>query len=819
MIAERISHYRIISQLGAGGMGEVYLAEDTRLDRKVALKLLPAKFTEDADRVRRFIQEAKAASALNHPNIITIYEIGQEQGAHFIATEFIDGQTLRQRMASEHLSLSAALEVAMQTASALSAAHEAGIIHRDIKPENIMLRRDGYVKVLDFGLAKLIERRPDTHDTNAPTVAQVKTDPGTVMGTVRYMSPEQARGQEVDARTDVFSLGVVLYEVVAGREPFEGTTVADVLAAILKTEPLPLTRLAPGAPSELERIVAKALRKDREERYQTAKDLQLDLKSLKQEMEIAERLKGAQAPALPPPIVEAATNLMTAVRTTSSAEYLVSEIKRHKLGVALALALLVIAAVTAAYFLLAARSSTGAIKAIAVLPFANESGDQNLDYLSDGLSESLIDRLSQLPQLKVIARGSSFKYKGKVMDPQEVAKTLGVEAIITGRVIQRGESLEVRAEMVNARAGTQLWGENYHRQISDLLSVQEGIAKDIVEKLRLKLSGEEQRRLTKRHTDNVEAYQLYLRGRYHWSKLTVEELGKSVDYFQQAIALDPNYAPAYSGLADSYSALGALSALPPAEVKQKAKAAAVKALEREETLAEAHTSLARVKMEQDWDWSGADREYQRAIELNPNYSAAHYYYSINLKLLGLDQDGLGEAKRAQELDPLSLTMNYHLGRYYYWIHQYDQAITQLRKTLDLDRDYWLAHSFLGRAYEKKGMYEQAAAEASQAVKLSERHPDAIAVLGIVYAKAGKRGEALKLLEELEQRSRKSHVSPLYPGLICAGLGEKDQAFMWLEKLYEEHSQLMIYVKADPNWDDLRSDSRFQELLRKVGLTP
>src|SRR5213080_2028711 len=640
----KLGRYEIRAKIGTGGMGEVYLAQDAKLDRKVALKILPTDVATHHDRMHRFEQEAKAASALNHPNIITIFEIEQVDSVNFIATEFIDGQTLRERMRSGPMKLGEVLEVAIQSASALSAAHDAGIVHRDIKPENLMLRRDGIVKVLDFGLAKLTDRPVATSvDTEALTRAQIKTEPGVVMGTAIYMSPEQARGLEVDARTDIFSLGVLIYEMVAGRLPFEGSNQNEIVASIIGDKAVPpLARYTQEVPAELERIVAKAARKNRDERYQTIKDLLLDLRALKQELEFSAKLERSAAPqarvspATTSGAPSSATDQLAASTVeaskaypTSSAEYVITGIKQHKL-VAL-VALVVIAggiAGLAAY--LHARNTEVAIESIAVLPFTNQNRDPDSEYLSDGLTESIINSLTQLPNLKVIARSSVFRYKGKETDPMAAGKELGVRSVLTGRILQRGDSLTISTELLDVRDNKQLWGEQYHEKTSDLLSIQREIAKEITGNLRLKLSGPEQSRLAKHYTENAEAYQLYLKGRFYWNKRTEEGVRKGIEYFQQAIEKDPTYALAYTGIADCYSLetlhidVGSLS---PSEAAPKAKAAAMKALELDDTLAEAHTSLAFIKLNFDWDLAGAEREFKRAIELNPNYSNGHHWYS------------------------------------------------------------------------------------------------------------------------------------------------------------------------------------------------
>ncbi len=600
-IGEKFSHYKIISALGAGGMGEVYLAEDTRLYRKVAFKVLHKNIAADKERLQRFKQEARAASSLNHPNILTIYEFGFEREIHFLATEFIEGETLREAMGGE-LSLTNIFNIAEQIAFALSAAHAAGIVHRDLKPENIMIRRDGIVKVLDFGLAKLIEKKEVSPDTEAETRALVKTNLGVVMGTVAYMSPEQARGKDTDARTDAWSLGVLIYEMLSGKLPFAGETSNDVIASILKSEPPLLSQYVSNIPHDLEKIVSKSLRKNRDERYQNIKDLQIDLKDLRQELEFEAKLERSTAPnknrvetndknrepqtqilkTEPTGTTEAAISTKDEIAHPSlSAEYVAREIKQHKRGFLAALSILILVAVGFGYWFYANRSaSTDArqISSIAVLPFENGSGDANLDYLSDGLSESLIDKLSQLPQLKVIARSSSFKYRGANIDLQDVANKLGVQAIVIGKVVRVDDNLTVRVEMIDASENRQLWSEQYNRKSSDMLAIQQEIAQAASEKLRLKLSGAQEQRLAELNTVNPQAYELLLLGRYYVNAPNVENRTKALEYFKQAIAVDPNYALAYAELSQRYGLQIANSLADPKEVRPKAEAAARKAL-------------------------------------------------------------------------------------------------------------------------------------------------------------------------------------------------------------------------------------------------
>src|SRR5712692_8431786 len=824
----KLGRYEIRSKIGAGGMGEVYLAQDTKLDRKVALKILPAEVAAHPDRMRRFVQEAKAASALNHPNIITIHEIDDTDSGHIIATEFIDGETLRQHIRKAPLKLGDVLDVSAQIASALSAAHAAGIIHRDIKPENVMLRRDGIVKVLDFGLAKLTERMsPDAVDTEAPTRVPIKTETGVVMGTAVYMSPEQARGLQVDARTDIFSLGILIYEMVAGRLPFEGSNSNEILASILNDkEPLPLARFARDVPAELERIVTKALRKRRDERYQTTKDLLLDLKALKQELEFTAKLERS-APRLSPAtssVTQCGTTIdQLAVSTseaskfhpTPSAEYLITRLQRHKLAAAVVL-VAIAAAIAGLAAYLHARNTEVAIDSIAVLPFVNQNRDPDTEYLSDGLTESIINSLTQLPSLRVSPRSSVFQYKGKDTDPIKIGHDLGVRAVLTGRMLQRGDNLMVSAELLDVRDNKQLWGEQYNRKLADALAVQQEISREISERLRTKLTGEEQKQLTRRETTNAEAYQFYLKGRYYWNKRTADNIRKAIEQFQQAADKDPNYALAYVGLADSYSLLEFYAGTPASETSPKAKAFAERALQLDNSLAEAHTSLGYA-YEELWQWEKAEEEFKRALKLNPNYPTAHHWHGNVLLDTGRFDEALIEAKRAQELDPLSLAISQNVSQTYLARGDVNSAIVAARKIIELDPRYPRGHMYLGFAYLKQGNYADANAELRKAVDLPERDRSVPGALGYGYAVSGRRVEALAILKELEEKYGRHEAVGQDLAAVYAGLGDKDQAFAWLEKDFQARSGLLPRVRWYVPYESLRSDPRYTDLLRRMGL--
>jgi serine/threonine protein kinase/Tfp pilus assembly protein PilF len=831
----QFGRYEIRSVLGVGGMGEVYLAFDPTLRRQVALKLLPAEFTENKVRLSRFEREAYAASSLNHPNILTIYEIGHQDGHHFIATEYIDGKSLRQQM-DHRLELREVLDIASQIADALSTAHEAAIVHRDIKPENVIVRRDGYVKVLDFGLAKLADDTasdPEEVNTEAPTrTALFQTDPGVVMGTVNYMSPEQARGLEVDPRSDIWSLGVVLYEMVAGKLPFEGPTTTDVLAMILHREPASLLLDQSSLPAELERIVEKALVKERDARYQNAKDLSLDLKRLKQRLELAAELErnikpeeetrrvSTVGPGTTPITSAGTSDGSNATQTSeatfpaiSSAEYLVGGIQRHKLATLAVATLVLVSLAAVAYFAFFSKRSQ-AISSVAVLPFANQSGDPNMDYLSDGLSESIINNLSQLRGLKVISRGSSFKYKGKEIDPEQVARDLGVQAIVTGRVIQRGDQLQVSAELVNVSDKTQMWGEQFNRKMVDALAVQTEISKQIAEKLKLRLTNAEQQQLIRDAEVNPQAYELLLKGRFEQGKGSVEGNKKAEEYFNQAIAIDEKYAVAYADLALSYVFMVGTGSLDPKEGTPKAEAAVKKALELDEGLAEAHQSLALIKSNA-WDWVGAEQAVRRAIELNPNLAIAHSVYSYLLSCMGRHEQAIAEARRARELDPLALNQTAGLGYALYLGRQYDQAVEQLKKTFEIDKTYAFSHAILAYTYNAMGRHNEAIAEYEAHIRLAGDNASDQCYLGYSLAKAGRRNEAEAILKKLETSTK--YVSPAELAVLYLGLGDKEKALSALERAYAAHDLQMGFLGVDPHYDPLRSEPRLQELIRKVGL--
>ncbi len=810
-------------------MGEVYLAQDTtELERTVAIKFLPEKVASDPQRMQRFVQEARTVSALNHPNILTIYEFGQAESTRFIATEFVDGETLRDYIKSRRLNLHEVLEITMQVAAALDAAHEAGVVHRDIKPENIMIRRrDRIVKVLDFGLAKPTGKattgEQQAVDAEAGTKVMVHTEPGMVMGTVAYMSPEQSQAsQSVNHRTDIWSLGVVLYEMVTGRLPFEGKDIHRQIIAIQENNPPPLSQFAEGVPERLEEIIQKALTKNADERYQTAKDFLIDLKRLKQKLEINAEIERTAQPELKSATADsnsqtAPTAQISTARTASSAEYVATEIKQHKLGFVVALLVLTLAAIGLGYWFFANRTSnTTQIESIAVLPFQNVNGDPNTEYLSDGMTETLINSLSQLPNMKVIARSSAFRYKGKDMDLAQIAGELNVQAIINGRVVQRGDTLDINVDLVDAQNNTQIWGRRFTRKATDIFVVQDEITRQIMDSLRVRLTGAQEERVTKRFTDNEEAYKLYLQGRFHWNKRG-ESLKKAVEYFKQAIEKDPNYALAFAGLAETYALLGEYGVESPKESAPKGKAAALKALEIDDRLAEAYTALAYIKTDYEWDFEAAEKDYLRAIELNPKYATARQWYGEYLTQMGRFDEAAAQIRQAQEFDPLSPVINEQMSWLLMYQGHYDRAIESSRKTLELDPNFLSVYGNIGWAYEEKKMFDEAFAAYQKRRAIAGESQQTIAALEQAYKKDGWKGYLQKNLELEKEKFKQGKVQAGSIAMQYALLGENEEAFKWLERSYENREDTMAWLKVDPAWSNLRSDPRFIDLVRRVGL--
>jgi TolB-like protein/Tfp pilus assembly protein PilF len=768
----RLGPYEILSPLGAGGMGEVYRARDSRLERDVAIKILPERLAHDPQALARFQREAKAVAALSHPNILAIHDFGCDGGITYAVTELLEGETLRSRLGRGALGWRKAVETGIAVADGLSAAHSKGITHRDLKPDNIFLTDDGRVKILDFGLARTAGTSAAEKD-ETPTV----TEEGVILGTVGYMSPEQVRGTPADARSDIFSLGCVLYETVAGRRAFSRPTSAQTMAAILEAQPADLVTTGKQVPAAVENVIAHCLEKNPQERFHSAHDLAL------------------------------------ALRATLGGSTAVKRPARLWAIVAACLVILVLAAMY--WFTIRAKP----IDSLAVMPFVNVGADPNTEYLSDGITENLINNLSQLPKLRVVPRSLVFSYKGKEMDPRKLGQDLHVRAILTGRVVHRGDSLNIQTELVDVGEVSQLWGQQYDRKFTEILAVQEDIAKQVSEKLHLRPSGEEQKRMAKRPTQNTEAYQLYLKGRYYWNRRTADYLKRASEYFQQAIEKDPSYGLGYAGLAESYSLFNFYEVEPPVQSCPKARDAAMKALRIDDNLAEAHSALAWVLMTCDWDWEGGRKEHDRALEINPNYANARLQYGNYYEAMGKLDDALTQRRRALEAEPLYLIASVVLGRNLYEARRYDEALEQLRKTLDMDPSFVEAHLNLGWVYEQKGMSREGIAEFQRTFELGGDHPRFVSSLGHAYAISGQKKLAQESLDRLSQQSKQRYVAQYEFAAIYAGLGEQDHALKHLSAADTDRCWGTIFVKVDPRFDAIRGDPRYRDLLRRMHLTP
>ncbi|MFN2386377.1 MAG: protein kinase [Thermoanaerobaculia bacterium] len=784
----RLGYYEVLAPIGAGGMGEVYQARDTRLGRQVAIKVLPAGFTGDEDRLRRFEQEARSASSINHPNILTIHDVGTHDGSPYIVTELLTGETLREKLSVEPLSLEKAIDYAVQVGRGLAAAHEHGIVHRDLKPENLFVTGDGRVKILDFGLAKLFPSQlPEKSDPEAPTV--VPTETGTVLGTVGYMSPEQVRGRAADARSDIFALGAILYEMVTGEKAFRGESPADRLSAVLKETPPGLAESDSRFPPALRRVIRRCLEKNPQERFQSAPDFAFALG------------EASGSPTPPPPIGRSVARGVRPLRAAG---------------------LVALIAVVLALFFSDIRdrlfrgAARGASASVAVLPLRNLSGDPEQEYLADGMTEALIAKLAEIGALRVISHTSVAQYKEAKKTLPEIGRELRVDTIVEGSVSRSGDMVQVTVQLISAPTDTHLWAKSYQRRLEDLLALQNEVARSIAQEIDVVLTPDERSRMTSPPPHDARTHEAYLKGRFFMEQGSEEGLTKAFEHWQRALQIEPNYAPAHAGIARYWSSLPFYSTISPAETFPKARSAALKAIELDDRLAEAHAALAYVRAYYEWDWEEAAREFQRALDLRPNSSDVHFSYSRFLAAQGRLDEAIAEIRRAQLLDPLSLLLRANTGLLFYFARRYDEALEQLQKIRQSDPGFAVAHWGAGLVYEQQRKTSEAIAAFEKAASLS-KSANIRSSLAHAYARAGRVKDARAVLDELSERAKKSYVPSYFFTLIHLGLGEKDAALEWLHRAFQERSTVLAYLRVDPRLAPLAGDPRFEDLLRRIGI--